>query len=161
MQETDKEFDIYRICEAERWMREAARIVRACETAKNRLAELERGIGHIRAVVYDRIGGKTSMLSGDDAVVEQVARIDAARERYIAAFTEYIEAAVEIDKTLARLDDERFALLLRLYYFDGHTWDEVAKRMAYTQRNVMLIRRKALLALFDLIPGGELPDALE
>lgn len=156
----DSEFDAYRIGTAERWLRRARAARTSAERARAALREAEEAATAVKGLSYERIGG-AQMENGDDTMAAKVARIEAARDRYAEQLAEYLEHVEHVDRVLARLEDHRHAQLLRLRYLDDKPWCDVERAMSYSERMVQYLSRDALLALFELIPEGRIPDAMD
>lgn len=53
----------------------------------------------------------------------------------------------EIDEALQQLPDHRDYTVMKKYYLDGLTWEQVARDMNYSLGMIFIIRRKALKQL--------------
>ena len=67
-------------------------------------------------------------------------------ERYKQKEAELAEAMLDIEKAISTLEP-RERTLMRLYYIEGLTWEEVAVSMSYSWRQVHRIHGAALEAL--------------
>ena len=50
----------------------------------------------------------------------------------------------EIDEALQQLPDHRDYTVMKKYYLDGLTWEQIARDMNYSLGMIFIIRRKAL-----------------
>ena len=145
---------------AEDWLKRASSLRRRAESARQTMDEIAAAIDGIGAVVYDKVGGSAEMEHGDDALSERLCRLEAARARYAARMDDFARQAERVDVLLDMLPDSRHAVLLRLHYVDGMTWEEVCADMHYSYSMMMCLRISALLSLYDIMPEsvGGMPD---
>ena len=105
------------------------------------LSELEATIYGPKAVKYDAMprGGA----GPSDPTAELAARHIALQDDYARTVEKLTEQMTEIERAIEPLaPTER--TLIRLHYFQGLTWEEVAVEMGYTWRHVHRLHGKAL-----------------
>ena len=131
--------------------KEQLRAYRDIKLERDKLATM---IEDVESVLY---GPRTSKLDGmphggsaTGSVVEEAAVKHAELlERYRQKVAELSAALVEIENAIEVLEP-RERTLIRLYYAQGLTWEEVCVAMNYSWRQVHRIHAKALEALKTL-----------
>lgn len=105
------------------------------------LEELEATIFGPKAVKYDTMprGGS----GPSDPVAELAGRHLALREDYARTVAELTVQMAEIEQAIEPLEPTQ-RTLIRLHYFQGLTWEQVAVEMGYTWRHVHRLHGKAL-----------------
>lgn len=87
-----------------------------------------------------RGGGGSDWTRTADQLVTLEARVN-ARLRELCRLK---QSAMDL---IQGVDEPRLREVLELYYLDGMTWEQVAERMGYSQRNVMYLHGIALRQL--------------
>lgn len=78
-----------------------------------------------------------------DKIGELIAKIVDLQQLYYEKMLQILDEQKELESMIECLDpDER--LLIRLYYSDGYTWEEVAVYMGYTWRHIHRLHSKIL-----------------
>lgn len=137
----------------ERYLAWIADTKRGMRKAQRDRDEMRSVIDGIKAVRYDRDGAGVQQLHGDDRMVEIVTRLAEIDERMANRLEAYAFAMGEwsaISMQLPAIESEA----LELHYVDGMCWEDVAQRLAYSERNIYRIRLDALYDLYELLPQG-------
>lgn len=105
------------------------------------IADLEATIYGPKAVKYDAVprGGS----GPSDPVAELAGRHLALCEQYTEAVTRLSAQMAEIEAAIEPLEPTE-RTIIRLHYFQGLTWEQVAVEMNYTWRHVHRLHGKAL-----------------
>ena len=107
------------------------------------VAALEYGTGGLRMDGMPR-SGKVSDPTGQQAIDHAM-----VRDLYAQKVTELTQALIEIENVIEHLEPlER--TIIRLYYVEGLTWEEVCVAISYSWRQVHRIHAKALAKVKDL-----------
>ena len=103
--------------------------------------EMERTIYGPKAVKYDAMprGGS----GPSDPVAELAGRLLALREQYTETVAKLAAQMAEIEAAIDPLEPTE-RTIIRLHYFQGLTWEQVAVEMNYTWRHVHRLHGKAL-----------------
>ena len=107
------------------------------------VAALEYGTGGLRMDGMPR-SGKVSDPTGNQAVEHTQ-----VRDLYQQKVTELNQALIEVEEAINRLGP-RERTLIRLYYCEGLTWEEVCVEMSYSWRQIHRIHANALEQLKDV-----------
>lgn len=105
---------------------------------------LPSGIDYTRPVV-------SSSLS-PDAIPNAVAKLQDAIGDYCADLAAYVDESHDAATRLGRLADDRYRIVLILYYINGKTWREVGNAAGYDQDHCRRIRTEALPYVYDVMP---------
>lgn len=129
--------------------KEQLRAYRDIKLERDKLALM---IEEVEAVLYSprsqRLDGMPRGGSAPGSIVEEAAIKHAELlERYQRKVAEWLTALVEIENTIERLEDPKERAVLRLYYAQGLTWEEVCVAVNYSWRQTHRIHAKALKAL--------------
>lgn len=120
------------------------RAYRDIKLEKDRLeamvAKLEYGLGALRMDGMPR-SGKVSDPTGSQAIEHTE-----LRDLYRQKAAELDQALLDVERAIEALEP-RERTLIRLYYCDGLTWEEVCVAMCYSWRHVHNIHKKALAQL--------------
>lgn len=85
---------------------------------------------------------------GGNSLANMVARHMELQERYRAKLQELTEAQLAIEQAIATLEPTERALM-RYYYIEGLTWEEVCVCINYSWRQTHRIHAKALRQIAD------------
>lgn len=88
----------------------------------------------------------TGLIAGknrNDQMAEYVSKLDALEHNLMVATIEMEERMQRLDQEVSALP-EHYEKVIRLRYFDGLKWSEVAKKAGYTQEYVKSIPGKIL-----------------
>lgn len=100
------------------------------------------------------VGAKTSNFSGsnsagksDGSEVERIVeRLIALETKYETMIADYAEERTVIEAAMQILKPNERAVI-RLYYFDGNTWEKTADRLHYSYQHVHRLHASALQKL--------------
>jgi DNA-directed RNA polymerase specialized sigma24 family protein len=128
--------------------KERLRAYRDIKLERDKLAAM---IEELEVVLYgprtQKMDGMPRGGSGDSSRVEEaVIRHDELLERYRAKVAELSAALAEIENAIEVLEP-RERTLIRLYYAQGLTWEEVCVAMSYSWKQIHRIHGAALEAL--------------
>lgn len=131
--------------------KEQLRAYRDIKLERDKLALM---IEEVEAVLYSprsqRLDGMPRGGSAPGSLVEEAAvKHTELLERYRQKVAELSAALVEIENAIEVLDS-RERTLVRLYYIQGLTWEEVCVDMSYSWRQVHRIHAKALEILKEV-----------
>ena len=129
--------------------KEQLRAYRDIKLEKDKLAAM---VEEVEAVLYSprspNLSGMPSGGSTPGSLVEEAAIKHAELlERYQRKVAEWISSLVEIENAIERLEDPKERAVLRLYYAQGLTWEEVCVAVNYSWRQTHRIHARALKAL--------------
>lgn len=109
--------------------------LRKCKNIKAEMLELQERINELSSIMtVPRIPQLTGMPGGShsehDKIGNAVAKAEALRSLYFKKLGALADLQLTIETAIEQLpaDDQ---MLIRLYYFSGYTWEEVAARMGY------------------------------
>ena len=111
--------------------------------------KLKRQVEKLEAIVYGTKGQNfDGMPRGGSGNNEHIIdrrgdELEELRNFYKAKVAELSAKMTEIEKAIEPLDP-RERTIIRLHYFQGYTWEEVAVEMGYTWRHVHRLHGKAL-----------------
>ncbi|MGN0629525.1 MAG: DUF1492 domain-containing protein [Oscillospiraceae bacterium] len=87
-------------------------------------------------------------LQNYQALQRELQHVQSLRETLLARYEELSEAQaaelLAVENAIETLDDPTSRTLLRCYYIEGMTWDEVRYYMHYSRRQIFYLRTKAL-----------------
>ena len=121
------------------------------------LKELSRIEASIK-VLQDRATSITASAEGDrvqssgnkDKIGNLVSTIaDMQSDRY-ECMAETLRKMDEIEKTISKVEDERYRELLHLRYISLKKWEEIANDMGYEVRHITRLHKEALLNIKGL-----------
>lgn len=78
-----------------------------------------------------------------DKIGNIIAKASRLRSLYLDKMNKLLDTQAEIESALDGLDREE-QRLIRLYYFNDYTWEEVAVQMDYTWRHIHRLHKKIL-----------------
>lgn len=107
------------------------------------VAALDYGLTGINMDGLPR-SGKVSDPTGNQAVEHTQ-----VRDLYLQKVAELNKALIEVEQAIECLDP-RERTLIRLYYIEGFTWEEVCVAMSYSWRQIHYIHKKTLEKLKDV-----------
>lgn len=109
---------------------------------EDRVLEIETAITKQTSVISGTPRGSTE----SDKLSAGVVRLCEAKEKLLEKQLEATEAIIEIEEAIEKLD-ERGKCLMRLYYIDGCTWEEVCCIMNYSWTQIHHYHREYLSKL--------------
>lgn len=128
--------------------KEKLRAYRDIKLEKDKLAEM---VVELEAAIYgpssQRMDGQPRGGGGPaDVVGDAATKHEELMDRYRKKLRELEAALVEIERAIETLEP-RERTLIRLYYAQGLTWEEVCVEMSYSWRQIHRIHGMALEAL--------------
>lgn len=122
--------------------------LRKYKAIKAEILQLQEQINELESVmVAPKIPQLTGMPFGGssepDKIGNIVAKASKLRDMYYAKLTGLVELQEAIENAIAGLDSKE-QLLIRLYYFSGYTWEEVAVRLNYSWQHIHRLHRAIL-----------------
>lgn len=122
--------------------------LRKYKAIKAEILQLQEQINELESVmVAPKIPQLTGMPFGGssepDKIGNIVAKANKLRDMYYTKLTGLVELQEAIENAIAGLDNKE-QLLIRLYYFSGYTWEEVAVRLNYSWQHVHRLHRAIL-----------------
>lgn len=91
---------------------------------------------------------------------EQVDRMTAdAREEVIERLIELEREQEKLAYYITLLNDQQQETVIRRFYFEGHTWSDIARELHVVTRTVHKIKNRALDRLADMYTFAEGPQA--
>ena len=118
-------------------------IKRERDRLEKMVAALDYGLTGINMDGLPR-SGKVSDPTGNQAVEHTQ-----VRDLYLQKVAELNKALIEVEQAIECLDP-RERTLIRLYYIEGLTWEEVCVAMSYSWRQIHYIHKKTLEKLKDV-----------
>lgn len=106
---------------------------------EDRVLEIETAITKQTSVISGMPRGSTE----SDKLSAGVARLCEAKEKLLEKQLEATEAIIEIEEAIEHLG-EREKCLIRSYYIEGMTWEQVAVEMNYTWQHLHKIHAQIL-----------------
>lgn len=122
--------------------------LRKYKAVKAEIVQLQEQINELKSVmVAPKIPQLTGMPFGGssepDKIGNIVAKASKLQDLYYTKLAGLIELQEAIETAIAGLDNKE-QLLIRLYYFSGYTWEEVAVRLNYSWQHVHRLHRAIL-----------------
>ena len=122
--------------------------LRKYKAIKAEIVQLQEQINELESVmVAPKIPQLTGMPFGGssepDKIGNIVAKASKLRDMYYTKLAGLVELQETIEAAIAGLDNKE-QLLIRLYYFSGYTWEEVAVRLNYSWQHVHRLHRAIL-----------------
>lgn len=106
----------------------------------------------IKCVRYDKIGGCSVVVHGDDAIAATMERLAKAGDRMAESIADWAREVEAFDALCAQLPSQS-AYVLEMRYRNGAGWGEIADRLRYSPAYVRgTIRSRALLELYQVMP---------
>ena len=152
-----EEFERYRAEKAEAWLNDVRQLGIKCATLKDAIEQERANSEGVQAVCYD---GMPHAQSSGDALPNAVARIQDAISEFATEMAGYVEAQIEANRRLMRMDDASCSGCLVRYYVLGKSWKEVCEDMGYSFDGIMKLRRRALAMAYGVMPN-EWRDPME
>lgn len=122
------------------YLRHARRLQVAINGKAERMERL-RSIAESTTVPMSDASGGHSDGQRMAKIVETI--VDFSREIAIETIP-LVEMQREIQKTINKIGRQDYRTVMELYYLNGCRWDDVARKMNYSERQVFYIHSKAL-----------------
>lgn len=122
------------------------------ESAQAAYEEARGAVDGIKGIRYDKIGGDSVVVHGDDAVAATVERLTKSGEQMAEAIAEWAREVEAFDALCAQLPSQS-AYVLEMRYRNGAGWGEIADRLRYAPAYVRgSLKSRALMELYPTIP---------
>lgn len=122
------------------------------ESAQSAYDEARSAADGIKGIRYDKAGGGSVVVHGDDAVAAAVERLAKAGDRMVESIAEWAREVEAFDSLCAQLPSQS-AYVLEMRYRNGAGWGEIAERLRYSPAYVRgSVKNKALLELYPIMP---------
>ena len=124
---------------AKEFLRAVRTIDRRVDEAIERVERLQARLesGRMSRITGMPRGGGSDWTETADRVIELEQRVN-ARVREMVRLKQIAQDAID------RIEEARLRELLELYYIDGMTWEQVARRMHYSEVQVWRLHGRAL-----------------
>ncbi len=123
--------------------------LRAYKSIRQERDHLARQIEELEAIVYGTRGQNLDGMprggsKGNSHIIDMKGdRLDTLRRSYRAKIAELEAQMVEIEQAIEPLEPTERDLI-RLHYFHGYTWEQVAVELHYTWRHIHRLHGKIL-----------------
>lgn len=142
----------YRRIQAEAYCNHVRGLRLRCEDEQANYQEQLEAIDGIKAVRYDRQGGRPTMEHGDDAMAEAIDRLMATGNAMVERIVAWTAELEQFDALCRRVTPQS-GRVLKLRYRDCMKWDDVADAMGYASDYVRReLRERALDELYTVLP---------
>ena len=144
--------DTYRRTQAEAYCNHVRGLKMRCEDEQDNYREQIETIDGIKAVRYDRQGGRQTIEHGDDAMADAIERLIETGNAMVERIAAWMAELEQFDALCRRVTPQS-SRLLKLRYRDCMKWDDVADSMGYTGDYVRgELRERALDELYTVLP---------
>ena len=116
-------------------------------------------LGQLRALTqrittaYD--GEVVSRTRNVHALEDSVIRLMEAEESINEEIDRFVDIKMDISKTIARVRNENYRLILEKRYLCGETWEEITVSLYHNRRWVFRLHGKALDEVQKILDSGE------
>lgn len=115
---------------------------RRVRNAQDKVHEIEAMMQSVRAIQYDKISVQTSP-AGDRLAADMI-RLEAAREMMIQQAADYYTIYQTIEGQIITMDPALYRDILTLRYLQGHSLQQVARLLKYSDKYILNEHGKAL-----------------
>lgn len=115
---------------------------RRVRNAQDKVHEIEAMMQSVRAIQYDKISVQTSP-AGDRLAADMI-RLEAAREMMIQQAADYYTIYQTIEGQIITMDPALYRDILTLRYLHGHSLQQVARLLKYSEKYILNEHGKAL-----------------
>lgn len=115
---------------------------RRVRNAQEKVHEIEAMMQSVRAIQYDKISVQTSP-AGDRLAADMI-RLEAAREMMIQQAADYYTIYQTIEGQIITMDPALYRDILTLRYLQGHSLQQVARLLKYSEKYILNEHGKAL-----------------
>lgn len=124
------------------YLLQAQSLKRRVKIAQDKVHEIETMIASVRAIQYDKISVQTSP-AGDRLAADMI-RLEAAREMMIQQAADYYTIYQTIEGQIITMDTALYRDILSLRYLQGHTLQQIARLLKYSEKYILNEHGKAL-----------------
>ncbi|MBG9367652.1 DUF1492 domain-containing protein [Streptococcus sp. NLN64] len=120
-----------------------------------RLQEIKREIEYLESnpiasqQFENQPKGKSNRNTAEDRTINTIDRLDELRNEYGACLDE----SWELREAFELLTDPLDNMVMRLFYINGHSWDEVARTLRVSKATIQRARTRAIEELAELLGG--------
>lgn len=120
-----------------------------------RLQEIKREIEYLESNpmplnVFDKTPqGKSYRNTTEDRTIKTVGKLAELK----AEFSACLDEAWELREAFELLTDPLDNMVMRLFYINGHSWDEVARTLRVSKATIQRARTRAIEELAELLDG--------
>lgn len=108
---------------------------RRVRNAQDKVHEIEAMMQSVRAIQYDKISVQTSP-AGDRLAADMI-RLEAAREMMIQQAADYYTIYQTIEGQIITMDPALYRDILTLRYLQGHSLQQVARLLKYSEKYIL------------------------
>ena len=124
------------------YLLQAQSLKRRVKIAQDKVHEIETMIASVRAIQYDKISVQTSP-AGDRLAADMI-RLEAAREMMIQQAADYYTIYQTIEGQIITMDTALYRDILSLRYLQGHSLQQIARLLKYSEKYILNEHGKAL-----------------
>lgn len=124
------------------YLLQAQNLKRRVRLAQDKVHEIETMIASVRAIQYDKISVQTSP-AGDRLAADMI-RLEAAREMMIQQAADYYTIYQTIEGQIITMDTALYRDILSLRYLQGHSLQQIARLLKYSEKYILNEHGKAL-----------------
>lgn len=147
------EWDAYRRSLVRAWLKDVRRDAESLPGLRSAVADEGAAWDMLGCVRYDRIGGPSPAVEGDDSMVAHIARLHASMSRNRSLLAEHEASVATAVGVFARLTCHPSAGdIMRMRWVDGRGWDEVAADAGYSVAHAKAIETDAEAECYGLMP---------
>lgn len=120
-----------------------------------RLQEIKREIEYLESnpiasqQFENQPKGRSNRNTAEDRTISTVDRLAELK----AEFMKCLDESWELREAIESLSDPLDNLVIRLFYINGHSWDEVARTLRVSKATIQRARTRAIEELYELLGG--------
>lgn len=147
----ETEFERYKYDQARAYLEHVRAL--SCRTQALRAeVEAQRELADgVRAMRYGEPGAGRA---GDDRMAETVARLQDLMAGYCVELSGYVAEQQAAHGCVKLMERPEHAQAITAHYLLGRAWERVCVDMGYTWDGMMSLRRRAVIAFYDVMPAG-------
>lgn len=112
----------------------------AIQSKREEIMQLQSDMQRMTSLLSLAPRGKTVR---QDTLTDQMAELLSLEKQLSVQLLAHKREVAKIEEWMERLSDSE-AIIIRLRYIDGLSWDQVARKSGYSDKQVYWIRRQAL-----------------
>lgn len=147
------EWDNFKREHVRRWLHHVRACVSQMRSLEDAMAAERDRYDMLKAIRYDRVGGKCLPVTGDESIVSHIQRIADISQEMETASVEYageVRFARSVFYSLTCHDDA--GSLMDYHYIQRLTWPDAAAKVGLAESWVKWIASEATLECYDLMP---------